>query len=237
MKEIAGVRLAFVGLTTPGLASWLPAEDRRGFDVLDPIETLQRLMPEVAAQKPDAVILAGHMGLKRRDDFANRIGALTQAFPQLTVCIGGHTHQNHPGEISNGVLYTQADHFGIHAGKVELTFDRTSRRLVNRTASTLEMNHSIAFDPLVMHLAQPVIDDAARVMAQPMGVLTETFGVASEFGTPSDSSAVPCVPRCSGAEQRLMLSYMGCSTRATRLPPGPRRSPTRGPCCPTKTRS
>jgi len=203
MKEIAGFRLAFVGLTTPGLASWLPAEDRRGFDVLDPIETLQRLMPEVAAQKPDAVILAGHMGLKRRDDFANRIGALTQAFPQLTVCIGGHTHQNHPGEISNGVLYTQADHFGIHAGKVELTFDRTSRRLVNRTASTLEMNHSIAFDPLVMHLAQPVIDDAARVMAQPMGVLTETFGVASEFGTPSD------VERLIGSAVRAALQRRG----------------------------
>jgi 2',3'-cyclic-nucleotide 2'-phosphodiesterase/3'-nucleotidase len=199
VKEIAGFRLAFVGLTTPGLASWLPPEDRRGFEVLDPIETLQRFMPEVAAQKPDAIIVAGHMGLTRRDDFANRIGALTQAFPQLTVCIGGHTHQNHPGEISNGVLYTQADHFGIHAGKVELAFDRASRRLVNRSALTVEMDHTIAFDPLVLHLAQPVIDDASRVLAQPMGVLTETFGVTSAFGAPSD------VERLIGSAMRAAL--------------------------------
>jgi 2',3'-cyclic-nucleotide 2'-phosphodiesterase/3'-nucleotidase len=203
IKEIAGFRLAIIGLTTPGLASWLPPEDRRGFDVLDPIETLQRLMPEVAAQKPDAVILAGHMGLTRRDDFANRIGALTQAFPLLTVCVGGHTHQNHPGEISNGVLYTQADHFGIHAGKVELTFDRASRRLVNRTAVTVEMTRDFAFDPLVMHLAQPVLDDAARVLAQPMGVLTEPFGVASTFGAPSD------VERLIGSAMRAALLRSG----------------------------
>jgi 2',3'-cyclic-nucleotide 2'-phosphodiesterase (5'-nucleotidase family) len=203
LKEIAGFRLAFIGLTTPGLASWLPPEDRRGFDVLDPIETLQRLMPEVAAQKPDAVILLGHMGLTRRDDFANRIGALTQAFPQLTVCIGGHTHQNHPGEISNGVLYTQADHFGIHAGKVELTFDRASRRLVQRAATTVEMNQGVALDPLVLHLAQPVLDAAAQIMAQPMGVLAEPFGVASTFGSPSDGE------RLVGSAMRAALRRRG----------------------------
>jgi 2',3'-cyclic-nucleotide 2'-phosphodiesterase (5'-nucleotidase family) len=186
IKEVAGFRLAFIGLTTPGLASWLPPEDRRGFDVLDPIETLQRLVPEVAAQRPDAIILAGHMGLTRRDDFANRIGALTQAFPQFAVCIGGHTHQNHPGETINGVLYTQADHFGIHAGKVDLTFDRATRRLVHREAMTVEMNRSVAFDPLVLHLAQPVTDAAAQALAQPMGLLAEPFDVATAFGKPSD---------------------------------------------------
>jgi len=208
IKEIAGFRLAFVGLTTPGLASWLPPENRSGFDVLDPIETLQRLMPEVAAQRPDAIILTGHMGLTRRDDFANRIGALTQAFPQLAVCIGGHTHQNHPGEIINNVLYTQADHFGIHAGRVDLTFDRATRRLVHRAATTVEMNREVAFDPLVMHLAQPVLKDAARVMAQPMGVLAEPFGVATTFGAPSDTE------RLIGSAIRAALSRRGVEVDA-----------------------
>jgi 2',3'-cyclic-nucleotide 2'-phosphodiesterase (5'-nucleotidase family) len=187
IKEVAGFRLAFVGVTTPGLPSWLPPENRRGFDVLDPVEALGQLMPEVVAQRPDAIILAGHMGLTRRDDFANRIGALTQAFPQIAICLGGHTHQNHPGETINGVLYTQADHFGIHAGKVDLTFDRATRRLVHTSATTVEMNSAVAFDPLVLHVAQSVLDDAARVLAQPMGVLAEPFSVAPVFGTPSDT--------------------------------------------------
>ena len=49
IRNVAGFRLAFVGLTTPGLASWLPPENRAGFEVLDPVETLQRLLPEIAA--------------------------------------------------------------------------------------------------------------------------------------------------------------------------------------------
>ena len=186
IKELAGFRLAFVGLTTPGLGSWIPAENRQGFDVLDPIETLRRIMPEIAAQHPDAVIVAGHMGLKRQDDFANRIGALTQEFPQLTACIGGHTHQDRPGEIINNVLYTQSDHFGIHAGKLDLTFDQRTRRLVRREATTVEMNHAVALDPLVLHLAQSVLDDSARVLSQPIGALTEPFGASSSFGAPCD---------------------------------------------------
>ncbi len=205
VKEVAGFRLAFVGLTTPGLSSWLPPEDCSGFDVLDPIETLQRVMPEVTAQKPDAVIVTGHMGLTRRDDFANRVGALTQAFPQLTACLGGHTHQNHPGEIINNVLYTQADHFGIHAGKLDLVFDRNSRQLVRREAVTVEMNHTVMPDPLVLHLARPVLDDAAAVMAQAMGTLTEPFNDVGSFGAPSDlerliASAMRAALRLRGVE-------------------------------------
>ena len=209
-KEVAGFRIAFVGLTTPGLPLWLPPEDCGGFGVLDPIETLQRLLPEIAARKPDAVIVAGHMGLTRRDDFANRVGALTQAFPQLTACIGGHTHQNHPGEIINNVLYTQADHFGIHAGKLDLTFERDSRRLVQRAAMTVEMNHTIAADPLVLHLARSVLDDAAAVVAHPMGTLTEPFSAASAFGSPSDlerliASAMRAALRSRGVEVDMVM--------------------------------
>ncbi len=225
VKEIAGFRLAFVGLTTPGLSSWLPPEDCSGFDVLDPIETLQRILPEVAAQKPDAVLVAGHMGLTRRDDFANRIGALTQAFPQLTACLGGHTHQNHPGEIINNVLYTQADHFGIHAGKLDLTFDRATRRLVRREAATVEMNHTIAPDPLVLHLARPVLDDAAAVMTQPMGTLTESFGAATAFGTPSElerliASAMRSALHSRGVETDVVMH--GLFEGAVPWAPGPK---------------
>jgi 2',3'-cyclic-nucleotide 2'-phosphodiesterase (5'-nucleotidase family) len=225
VKEIAGFRIAFVGLTTPGLSSWLPPEDCSGFDVLDPIETLQRILPEVAAQKPDAVLVAGHMGLTRRDDFANRVGALTQAFPQLTACVGGHTHQNHPGEIINNVLYTQADHFGIHAGKLDLTFDRHSRQLVRREAVTVEMNHTIAPDPLVLHLAQPILDNAAAVMAQPMGTLTEPFGAATAFGSPCDlerliASAMRAALRTRGVEVDVVMH--GLFEGAAPWPAGPK---------------
>jgi 2',3'-cyclic-nucleotide 2'-phosphodiesterase (5'-nucleotidase family) len=186
IREIAGIRIAIIGLTTPGLSSWLPPEYLRGFEALDPVEALRGILREVSAQKSDAIVVTGHMGLKRRDDEANRVGALTAEFPQLVAYFGGHTHQNIPSETIHGVLYTQSDHFGIYAGKLDLTFDRASRNLLHREAITVQMDRQIAFDPTILALAQSEIDAANLVLTQPIGELTEPFGVATAFGRPSD---------------------------------------------------
>lgn len=186
LKEIAGFRLAFVGATTPGLSSWLPPESLQGFEALDPVEALRPILRLVAAEKPDAIILTGHMGLTREDDYANRVGALTREFPQIAVFIGGHTHRNHPGELVNNVLYTQADHFGIYAGKVDLTFDRATRRLVHSQSVTVPMDHQVPFDPLILSVAKNDLAQADLVLNHPMGELTEPFEVATAFGKPSD---------------------------------------------------
>ncbi len=225
VKEVAGFRLVFIGLTTPGLADWLPPENLRGFEVLDPLESLHRLMREVGALRPDAIVLAGHMGLTRRDDYANRVGALTREFPHLAVCLGGHTHQNHAGETINGVLYTQADHFGIHVGKVDLTFDRATRKLLQRTATTVQMDRHISFDPLVLSMSRPALDEADQVLARPMGTLTEPFGIDSEPGSPSDverliGSAIRAALRKKGIEVDLVAH--GLFETTPPLPAGPK---------------
>ena len=186
IKEVAGFRLALIGLTTPALSTWLPPEKLQNFEMLDPVESLRSLLREVAAHRPDAILLAGHMGLTRRDDYANRVGALTSEFPQLVAFLGGHTHQNHSSETVNNVLYTQADHYGIYAGKVDLTFDRASRKLVRREAVTVHMDHQVALDPLVLSVARPDLDRSAQVLARPIGELIDPFNVASTFGRPSD---------------------------------------------------
>ncbi|MCE0523060.1 MAG: bifunctional metallophosphatase/5'-nucleotidase [Methylacidiphilales bacterium] len=207
-REVAGFRIAIIGLTTPGLPTWLPPEDLGGFEVFDPIVALRNLLAEVSAQKPDAIVVTGHMGVTRRDDDANRVGALTREFPQLTVYIGGHTHKNYSGELVNGVLYTQADHYGIYAGKVDLTFDRTSRRLLRREAVTIQMDSQFALDPLVLSLAHADLDAADLVLKREIGELTEPFDIASAFAQPSD------VERLIGSAMKASLRKHGIEVDA-----------------------
>jgi 2',3'-cyclic-nucleotide 2'-phosphodiesterase/3'-nucleotidase len=195
IKDVAGFRLAIIGLTTPALATWLPPEDLRGFEALDPLEALGDLLRGVQAERLDAVVLAGHMGLTRRDDLANQVGELTREFPQAVVYLGGHTHQNHPGEWINGVLYTQADHYGIYAGKVDLTFDRATRRLLHREATTVLMDRQVPLDPVVLALTEKDRAAADAAQAREIGELAEPFGASSSFGN-------PC------AQERLIASAM-----------------------------
>ena len=225
VKEVAGFRVAIIGLTTPALSSWLPPENLRGFEALDPVQSLRRLIGEVAALKPDAIVLAGHMGLIRRDDEANQIGALTREFPQLTAVLGGHTHQNHSSEWINGVLYTQADHYGIYAGKLDLVFDRTARKLLARNATTILMDHQVAFDPLVLSLSRHELDVADQLLARRVGELTETFAAIAPPGQASDQerligSGIAAALRKQGVEIDAVMH--GLFEAKQTLTPGPK---------------
>src|SRR6266404_6171123 len=137
VKEIAGIKLAIIGVTTPGMPFWFVPEFTRGIEFQHPVEPVRRAITRAKSEGASVIVISGHMGLKMRtggDDFANTVMALTSEFPEVAVFIAGHTHQAIPSRVTNGVLFTQADHFGIHIGRVDLCFDAASRQLLRRQA-------------------------------------------------------------------------------------------------------
>jgi 2',3'-cyclic-nucleotide 2'-phosphodiesterase (5'-nucleotidase family) len=189
LKEIAGIKLAIIGVTTPGMAFWFRPEFARGIDFQYPVEPVRRAIASAKSEGADAVVLTGHMGLKPRsggDDFANTVMALTSEFPETAVFIAGHTHQIIPSRITNGVLFTQADHFGIHVGRVDLLFDRNSRKLLHREAVCEFMDNHLSLDPAVISRAKSQLAESDAALAQPIGELAETFRARSRPGEPSD---------------------------------------------------
>src|SRR5438105_9572064 len=189
LKEFAGIKLAIVGITTPGMSFWLPREFTRGIDFQQPVEPVRRAIARAKSDGADAIVLTGHMGLKPRtggDDFANSVTALTSEFPDVAVFIAGHTHQAIPSRLTNGVLFTQADHFGIHVGRVDLVFDRNSRKLLHREAICELMDSRFGFDHTVVSRAKSELDESEAALAQPIGELAETLHARSRPGEPSD---------------------------------------------------
>lgn len=100
--------------------------------------------------------------------------------------IGGHTHQPIPSRLINGALFTQADHFGIHVGRIDLLFNRNSRRLLHREASCELMDHRFGFDPVVISRAKTQLSESDGALSQPIGELAETLRARSRPGAPSD---------------------------------------------------
>lgn len=189
VKEVAGIKIAFIGVTTPGMQFWLWPELTRGLDFRHPVESVRRAIASAKSEGADAIILTGHMGLKERtggDDFANTVMALTSEFSDMAVFIAGHTHQDIPSRLTNGVLFTQADHFGIHAGRVDLLFDRNSKKLLRREAICELMDHRIPFDQLILSRAKSQLDESHAALVQPIGEVAETLRGRSRPGRPSD---------------------------------------------------
>lgn len=188
LRESAGIKIAVVGLTTPGMPFWFPPESIAGIEFQNPVEPVRRAIRRAKSLGADAVVLAGHMGLKERtggDDFANQVMALTSEFPEAAVFIAGHTHQDIPSRPTNNVLLSQADHFGIHVGRVDLLFDRNSKRLLHQEAQTVLMDNRIPLDPVVLSRARSQLDRAAAVLAEPIGELADTLSVKTRPGEPS----------------------------------------------------
>src|SRR5213596_2044095 len=189
IKEIAGIKLAIIGVTTPGMPFWLGREFTRGIEFQNPVEPVRRAIAMAKDERADAIVLSGHMGLKMRtggDDFANTVMALTSEFAEAAVFIAGHTHQAIPSRLTNGALFTQADHFGIHVGRVDLLFDRNSKKLLRRDAMCELMDKHYAFDGAVISRAKSQLAESEEALASPIGELAETLRSRSEPGRPSD---------------------------------------------------
>jgi 5'-nucleotidase / UDP-sugar diphosphatase len=189
LKQVAGINLAIIGVTTPGMPFWLRPELTHGIDFQYPVESVRRAIARAKSEGADAIVLTGHMGLKPRsggDDFANTVTALTSEFREASVFIGGHTHQPIPSRLVNGAVFTQADHFGIHVGRIDLLFDRNSRRLLHRKASCELMDHRFGLDPVVISRAKTQLAESDVALSQPIGDLAETLRARSRPGAPSD---------------------------------------------------
>ena len=162
IKEVSGFKIGFVGLVTPGIPYWSRPELLKGFGVLDPITTLRQSVIELQSQKVDAIVVLGHMGWRRSDDYANPIQEMLKKVPGIDLYIGGHSHQDRPSWYWSGVLCTQANYFGINCGRVDLSFDLESRKLVKRNAWTVLMDDRIPLDPLIIESTKNVVQNAEK---------------------------------------------------------------------------
>jgi 2',3'-cyclic-nucleotide 2'-phosphodiesterase (5'-nucleotidase family) len=84
------------------------------------------------------------------------------------------------------VLFTQADHFGIHVGRVDLLFDRNSKKLLRREAICELMDSHFHPDHVVISRAEPQLAESGAALEQPIGDMAETLRCRSQPGYPSD---------------------------------------------------
>lgn len=170
IREIGGIRIAFIGLTTPGLPMWLAPETLGGIEATDPIARLQSLLPEVRAAKPNAIVVLGHMGWKFKDDEDNPVRQLLEAEDGIDVYLGGHSHQDQPSWKWKGVQCSQAGYHGIWCGRCDLHFHEDTGKLFQARAFTVLMDHRIPADPEVMKIAE---SDLAKARTEEKRVLRE----------------------------------------------------------------
>ena len=93
MKNVGGVRIGVLGLTTPNIPNWEPERNRPGLKWEDPVVTAKRLVPVLRnKEKCDFVIVLIHSGpevdlktgVPDGTEAENRVAASRAKFPGST---------------------------------------------------------------------------------------------------------------------------------------------------------
>jgi 2',3'-cyclic-nucleotide 2'-phosphodiesterase/3'-nucleotidase len=179
IKEVDGIRVAIVGLTTPGIPTWTRPDMLGNVGFTRSVAALGQIMPSVRAEKPDILVLLVHQGYKELgDDNANEVNQLARSFPEFDVMLGGHLHRPLASARLNGVLFSQAGYYGNWLGRIDLVFDTVRKKVVSKTADVIPIEDRYEANPELERLLRPDLDKAESYLDENLGV-AETGLVAS----------------------------------------------------------
>jgi len=182
VKEIAGVRVGILGLTTPGVPTWENAPNYAGLEFHQPLLEAKKWVPILRGkERADVVVIAMHMGIEedlRTGELnpgqvlnENQAVAIAKQVSGVDLIFMGHTHRDIPSLVVNGVLLTQANHWGRHLARADLYLEKVgpSWRVYARAARTIPVDDKVVADEEVLKLAEPYNRETQAWLSRDIG--------------------------------------------------------------------
>lgn len=189
IREIDGVKVAFVGATTKDLKNVTVAKGIPNIESLDPATAINAYIPEIKAKGAKAIVVVVHEGgeASKQDptNVTGPIADLAKALdPEVDAVISGHSHKEYATTIA-GKQVIQAGNYAKALGVVELGVDRktgqvvsSSSRLVRNDEKGIQPDAKIAAMSLRFHAA--VAPKTERVVTKLSAPLTRAASPAGE---------------------------------------------------------
>ena len=168
VRDIAGVKVGILGLTTPGVPNWDNPPNYAGLEFRNPILEAKKWVSVLRTkERVDLVVIAMHMGLGEdlrtgelnpgQIPHENEAIAIAKQVPGVDAIFMGHTHREIPSLYINGVLITQANAWGRHLARADFYLERTPAgwKVSAKSARTIPSDDRVEPDPEVVKLAEP----------------------------------------------------------------------------------
>lgn len=232
---VKGLRVAVIGLTTPGQIA--PHPDST-LHLVDPIAVVHNLLP-ILREISDVRIVLSHLGYSLRASSATVLMAgdveLAEALPpgSIHAILGGHTHHvlNEQGlsahNIVNGIPIAQAGKMGEFVGEVDITVGRRGAAVTSvQLLPTRELPVDEAF--AAAHMA-PLVQAVQPIFAEDLGDVVDhpdlsIDAVRNEFAAGESALANfvtdALVARCRLAGYAVDFAAIDATCIAAGLPPG-----------------
>ena len=235
VKELGGVRVGVLGLTTPGIPNWENPQNYAGLEFRDPVAEAKKWVPVLRGkERADLVVVAMHNGLEedlRTGETSpsqvpneNSAVRLAEEVPGVDVILMGHTHRDVPALFINGVLLAQANAWGRHVARVDVYLDKEGAaggrwRVAAKSSRTVPVTERVAVDPEVARLAAPYDRETQDWLGKQIGVSAAELSAAdARF---RDSAILDLIHRVQMDLGKADVSMAAVFNPQARIPRGP----------------
>ncbi len=168
IKQVDGVRVAILGITTIGIPHWEDSEHIQDIRFDDPVAVARARVAELReTQKADVVIVAAHMGLE--EDLTtgargqaplhheNAVLEIAREVPGIDLMLLGHTHRAIGNLSVNGVLIAQAGRWADNLARADLYLEKNGQSwtILGKSSKLLPVSASVPVDPELSDLVRP----------------------------------------------------------------------------------
>jgi 2',3'-cyclic-nucleotide 2'-phosphodiesterase/3'-nucleotidase len=233
VKDVQGVRIGILGLTTPGIPNWENKPNYAGLEFHESVSEAQKWVPVLRdKEKVDVVVIAMHMGTEEdlrtgipspsQVPNENAAIAIARQVPGIDVILMGHTHRPVNDLIVNGVLLTQANRWASHIARVDLYLEKDAQarwRVMAKSASLIPVTEKTEIDPEIAKLGEPYDKETEGWLGRAIGDSQEELTAGGcRF---HDTAIIDLIQRVQLEAGKADVSLAACFNERARIPKGP----------------
>lgn len=232
IKEVAGVRVAILGLTTPGIPTWENVQNYQGLEFHDPLLEAKKWVPLLRSQeRADVVVIAMHMGIEEdlrtgelnpgQVQNENEAISIARQVPGIDLIFMGHTHRDVPSIVINGVQLLQANYWGRHLARADLYLQNDGSRwqVYARSTRTIAVDDRVAADAELLNIGEPYDRETQAWLSRPIGASAAEL-TATE-ATFRDTAILDLVQRVQMEAGKADVSMVASFNEKARIAKGP----------------
>lgn len=190
--DAAGVRVGIIGVLTRGGLTATIAPNVTHLSLAPLTDTIRSHASALRSQGADIIVVTAHAGgrcgdFSRADELSScdvngEIFAVARELPPGTVdaIVAGHTHAAIAHQVQ-GIPITEAYSNGRAFGRIDLTIDRGSRKVIGkRNHPPVDLvpgeyeNAPVVPDAAIERILAPAVEAVRLVKSRPIGVVAET---------------------------------------------------------------
>ncbi|MDD5687713.1 MAG: bifunctional UDP-sugar hydrolase/5'-nucleotidase [Elusimicrobia bacterium] len=172
IKEIKGIKIAVLGLTTSAMPYITIPEVSRGLQFKREVDVAKKYIPQLK-KKADIIVLLTHIGLSEENDFEDDV-FLAKNVEGIDMIIGGHTHTflKNPIKVKNTII-VQAGGNGRCVGQTILKI--RNKKIVNLKCKLVSLTKKKYGEDLEF---KKIIDNLTKDIS---GKMETVIGTSEQF--------------------------------------------------------